>query len=69
MHIGVNKCNSGAAVFVDFPKNECNFLHKSSETKKNIVIGSSSSQCGALYEEFLSPVVVATIVLYETWRL
>jgi len=28
MHIGVKKCSSGAAVFVDFPKNKCNFLHK-----------------------------------------
>jgi len=28
MHIGVKKCSSGAAFFVDFPKNKCNFLHK-----------------------------------------
>jgi len=28
VHIGVKTCISGAAVFVDFPKNKCNFLYK-----------------------------------------
>jgi len=29
-----------AAVFVDFPKNKCNFLHKNSETKeKKLQVG------------------------------
>ena len=28
VHIGVEKCSSVAAVFVDFPKNKRNFLHK-----------------------------------------
>jgi len=41
-----------AAIFVDFPKNKCNFLHKN---KLDIVRGgSSSSQGGALLGFFFS---------------
>jgi len=46
-----------AAVFVDFPKNKCNFLHKN---KLNIVLQSNSAQGGALWGDFL-PGEVATI--------
>ena len=38
------------AVFVDFPKNKCNFLHKTSSISYG---GSNSSQGGALWGVFL----------------
>ena len=47
-----------AGVFVDFPKNKCNFLHKTS------LISYTAGPIpyrAAFYEEFFSPAAVATI--------
>ena len=54
MHIGVKKCSYGgmvATVFVDFPKNKCNFLHKN---KLHIVRRVQFLTRAASYEEFFS---------------
>jgi len=59
-----------AAVFVDFPKNKCHFLHKTSLMSS--YVGSNSSQDGALWGVFLlgqsPPLPCASRRLCPCWR-
>jgi len=63
VHIGVKTCISCAAVFVDFPKNKCNFLHKNMFD----ILRRVQFLAGRLpMRSCFSPGAVATIALWKS---